>query len=215
MRDRFLESGAAQRLVAGLAPPFDRRVGHARLREVISQRFRLGGGRISEAVAQSLGDAAVQNLAPAFEQIFVGGVLNERMLEAVIAVRREALDQHDVSLGELFQRRLQRRIIHSGDVVKQSIGEAAADDRADLRHFARRAEPVEPRHQRLLQRRRDRLDAAASLAALQQEPGDFLDEQRHAAGARGDVLDHVARQRVAGGKLRYHLLHLTAIERCE
>jgi hypothetical protein len=41
MRDRFLEGGAAQRLVAGLAPPFDRRVGNARLREVTSERFLL------------------------------------------------------------------------------------------------------------------------------------------------------------------------------
>ena len=93
-----------------------------------------------------------------------------------------------------------------------AVREAAPDHRADLRHLARRAEPVEPRHQRLLQRRRDRLDAAL-LAALQQKPRHFLDEQRHAAGARGDVLDHVARQRVAGGKLRHHVAHLRAIER--
>jgi hypothetical protein len=65
----------------------------------------------------------------------------------------------------------------------------------------------------LLQRRRNRLDAATSLAALQQKPRHFLDEQRHAASPRGDVLHHVVRQRVAGGKLRHHLLHLAAIER--
>ena len=60
MRDRFLEGGAAQRLVAGLAPPFDRGVGHAGLAEVISERFRLGRRRIGEAIAQNFGDAAVQ-----------------------------------------------------------------------------------------------------------------------------------------------------------
>ena len=98
---------------------------------------------------------------------------------------------------------------------RRRVGEAAADHRADLRHLARRAEPVEPRHQRLLQRRRNRLDAAALLAALQQQPRHFLDEQRHAAGAGGDILHHVARQRMAGGKLRHHLLHLAAIERRE
>src|SRR5271168_3809578 len=42
MRDCFLEGGAAQRLVAGLAPPFDGIIGHAGLREVMRQRFRLG-----------------------------------------------------------------------------------------------------------------------------------------------------------------------------
>jgi hypothetical protein len=65
----------------------------------------------------------------------------------------------------------------------------------------------------LLQRRRDGLDAAAMLAALQQKPRHFLDEQRHAAGAGGDVLHDVARQRVASGKLRHHVAHLGAIER--
>jgi hypothetical protein len=51
-----LEGGAAQRLVAGLAPPFDRRVGHAPLREVVRQHFRLGPGSLGEAVAQDFGD---------------------------------------------------------------------------------------------------------------------------------------------------------------
>ena len=45
-------------------------------------------------------------------------------------------------------------------------GEAAAQHRAYLRDLARRAEPVEPRRERLLQRWRDRLRAAL-LAALQ------------------------------------------------
>ena len=72
MRDRFLKRGAAQRLIAGLAPPFDGRVGHARLREVISERFRLSRGGVGEAIAQDLCRAAMQDLAPAFEQILIG-----------------------------------------------------------------------------------------------------------------------------------------------
>ena len=39
---------------------------------------------------------------------------------------------------------------------------------------------------------------AAMLAALQEEARHLLDEQRHAASARGDFLHHFARQRVAG-----------------
>jgi hypothetical protein len=34
MCNRLLKGGAAQRLIAGLAPPFDRRIGEARLREM-------------------------------------------------------------------------------------------------------------------------------------------------------------------------------------
>jgi hypothetical protein len=43
----------------------------------------------------------------------------------------------------------------------------------------------------LLQRRRDGLSAAL-LAAFQEEPRHFLDKQRHAASARGNVIDDVA-----------------------
>jgi hypothetical protein len=89
-------------------------------------------------------------------------------------------------MSELFQRRLQGSLFDSGHVAKKTVGEAAADHRADLRHLARRTEPVEPGHQRLLQGRRDSLDATTPLAALQQKPRHLLDEQRHAAGARGE-----------------------------
>ena len=51
---------------------------------------------------------------------------------------------------------------------------------ADLGDFARFAERVEPRRQRLPKRRRNRLQAAR-LAALEQKARDLLDEQRHAA----------------------------------
>ena len=59
--------------------------------------------------------------------------------------------------------------------MEQRIREAAAQHRADLRGFTRGAEPVEPRGERLLQGRRDRLRAAL-FAALQQEARDLLDE---------------------------------------
>ena len=72
------------------------------------ERFRLGCGRGGEAVAQNFGDAAVQHLAPALEQVFVGGVLDQRVLEAIVGVRRQALHQQDVGVGEPFQRGLQR-----------------------------------------------------------------------------------------------------------
>jgi hypothetical protein len=35
----------------------------------------------------------MQHLSPALEKIFVGRILNERVLEAIVAVRREALDE--------------------------------------------------------------------------------------------------------------------------
>jgi hypothetical protein len=42
MGDRLLEGRAAQGLIAGLAPPFDREIVEAGLREVVRDDFRFG-----------------------------------------------------------------------------------------------------------------------------------------------------------------------------
>ena len=115
MRDRFLEGGAAERLVAGLAPPFDGGIGQAGLSKVMRQHFGLSRRLVGKAIAQSLRYAAMQDLAPALQEILVSRVLNERMLEAVIAFGQHAFHQHDVGVGKLFQGRFERRFVHAGD----------------------------------------------------------------------------------------------------
>ena len=52
------------------------------------QQLRFGRSAGCELVAQDLADAAVQNLAPALEQILVSRILNQRVLEAVFGLRR-------------------------------------------------------------------------------------------------------------------------------
>ena len=46
MGDRLLEGRAAQSLVAGLAPPFDREIVEAGLGEMMGDDFRLGRGAL-------------------------------------------------------------------------------------------------------------------------------------------------------------------------
>jgi hypothetical protein len=41
------------------------------------------------------------------------------------------------AFGKLFQRRLQRHIVNSGNGAQQRVRKTAADHRADLRHLAR------------------------------------------------------------------------------
>ena len=77
-----------------------------------------------------------------------------------------------------------------GEGPQEGIGEIASQHRADLRDFARFAEPVEPCGERLLKRRRDCMQAAG-FAALEQKPRDLLDEQRHAARAFTYALDNL------------------------
>ena len=147
-----------------------------------------------------LGRAAVQRLPAVFQQAFVGRVLDQRVLEAIDRRRRRTLDIEQVGLGEFFERGAQRRLGQAGDGLQQRVGKLAPQHGADLRDFARLAEPVEAGGERLLQGRRDRL-----RAALQHQPRHLLDEQRHAAGAVGKALDHLLRQRVALGDRRDHL----------
>ena len=100
VRDRLSEGGAAQRLVAGFAPPFDRKLRLARLREVMRERLGLQRGRGQ----QNLGRAPVQRLAAALQQAVVGGVLYQRVLEAIVRVRRDAFDEQQLGVGEFFER---------------------------------------------------------------------------------------------------------------
>ena len=105
MGDRFLEGRAAERLIARLAPPFDREIAEAGLSEMMGERLRLGR-RALRTVAQDFSGAAVQRLAAALEQALVGRVLDQRVLEAVVRLRSIALDEQDVGLGEPLERGL-------------------------------------------------------------------------------------------------------------
>ena len=73
------------------------------------------GRLVGEAIPQSLSDAAMQDLTTALQEILVSGVLNERMLEAIITFGQHAFNQHDVGIRKPSQGRFQRRIVHSGD----------------------------------------------------------------------------------------------------
>ena len=134
------------------------------------------------------------------------------MLEAVVRLRSIALDEQNVGLGEPLQRRLQRALVEAGHGLEQRIRESAAQHCADLRGLTRGAEPIEPRGERLLQGRRDRLRAAL-FAALQQEARNLLDEERDAAGALAHPFDDVPWQRMTGREFTNHLRDLHAIER--
>jgi len=55
---------------------------------MVSDEFRLGRRDRWELIAQRIGDLPVQDLPPTLEQGFVGGVLDQRMLEGVARIGR-------------------------------------------------------------------------------------------------------------------------------
>jgi hypothetical protein len=117
----------------------------------------------------------MQPLTPAFQQVLVCSILDERMLEAVIGIRGHALNQQDISVRQPIERGLERRILNAGYPAKQRVRKTSSDHGADLRDLSGRAKSVEPCHQRLLQGRGYGLDSGM-LAPLQQKSCHFLDE---------------------------------------
>ena len=95
MRHRLLEGRTPQRLLARIAPPVDRQIPGAGRGEVAGDRLRL-----QLRGDERQGRAPVQRLTPASEQAVVGGVLNQRMLEAIGRLRRNAVDKENVGVDE-------------------------------------------------------------------------------------------------------------------
>jgi hypothetical protein len=54
---------------------------------------------------------------------------------------------------------------------------------------------------------------ATPLAALHEQVGNFLDEQRHAPSTLSHAVNHFFRQRILGGKLAHHVPNLLTVER--
>jgi hypothetical protein len=149
----------------------------------------------------------------ALEQDIVCSALKQRVLEAIVGLRRRALDKQEVGLGETLQRRPQSRLVELGDVSQQRVGEIASQHRADLRDIASRAEAVQTGGERLLQGRRDGLNAL--IPALEKQAGHFLDEQRHAAGPLVYALNYLLGERMVGRDLTDHARDPGAIQRGE
>ena len=103
MGDRLLEGRAVQGLVARLAPPFDGEIVEPSLCEMMRDRFWLGR-RAFRVVAQKLSGPPVQRLPTALEKAVIGGVLDQRVLEPVIRLRRRTLNKQQVGVGKPIQR---------------------------------------------------------------------------------------------------------------
>ena len=158
---------------------------------------------------QCLGDPRVQSSPGTAQQAAVRHVLHQRMLEAVDRIRRHAALEHQLGTNQAQQRGLQSILGKARNRAQQRIGKLASDRRAGLRHQPHRRRPIQPRQQRRIQARRDRerrqnpveqvtIRLRSQQSALQHALGQFLDKQRHAIGAVGDLVEHDVRQRLSG-----------------
>src|SRR5215471_1528458 len=104
MRNRLVVGGSVQRPVTRLDPPFDGRLAEPRLGEMMGDDLRLDLGHCLELIAQGFGNASVQYLPAALEQVLVRRLLHQRVLEAVGGFRRIAAAEHEFRLLELGER---------------------------------------------------------------------------------------------------------------
>ncbi len=146
MRDRLVVGGSVQRPVARLDPPFDGRFVEPRLREMMGDYLRLNLGDCLKPIAQGLGNALVQHLPAALEQVLVGCILHQRVLEAVDGFGRIAAAKHEFRFLELGERVLERRLVALDQRAQQRIRELAPDGGADLADLLHRRQAVQPRH---------------------------------------------------------------------
>ena len=107
--DRLAVGRAAHRLLAGLAPVGDRLLGQAGAGAVVRQQLGLASASCGNAALDRGDEPAVQDLPAAAEQALVGGVPDERVLEAVDGGRRLAAPDDEAARLQRPQRRVKLR----------------------------------------------------------------------------------------------------------
>src|SRR6516162_7312489 len=156
-------------------------------------------------VFERFGNLRMQLLPGVAQQAAVCRVLHQRMLETIDRVGRRAALEDQLGSDELAESRLQLVLGKAGHRAQQRVGKLAPDRRADLRYPPRRPQAVE--HVAII--------LLAQQTSLQDALGQFLDKQRHAVGALGDLEDDLVGQRLAAGDLSYQRGAVTLVQTVE
>jgi hypothetical protein len=117
--------------------------------------LRLDRGHCVKLIAQGLCDAPVQHLPSALEQVLIGRVLHQRVFETVDGIRRIAAVGNKLGGFELGERVPQCSLVEPDQRAQQRIRELAPDGSGDLADLLHRRQAVQPRHQGVVERRRD------------------------------------------------------------
>jgi hypothetical protein len=156
MRDCFHISRAGGRQPACPQPVSGRLLEEPRLVEVTGDQLRSGFKGVRKTLFKRGGDVRMQLLATLPEQALIGGVTHQRVLKDVGGRRRNAAAEDELGSDQTIQRGHEIGLRQRNDCRKQLVVELAANAGADLCHLLRRGEPIEARHQRVVQRRRYR-----------------------------------------------------------
>ena len=122
---------------------------------MVRQQFRLGLDDFGEPACKHFGYALVQFTLPCVQDRLIGRVANERMLEDVARLWQRAALSQQIGLNQPLKVRQQRRLRHRRYRLDQFVRKLSADDRCREHNVLGRAEAIQTRDQRVLQRRRN------------------------------------------------------------
>src|SRR5438105_1081313 len=101
------------------------------------------------------------------------------------------------------------------DRVQQFARKFTADHGPYLDDLFGRPEPVQPRHQRVMQGDRDLTPREPRIATLEHRPRQLLDEEWYPAGALDHYRDGLLRQGLLGRYFPHHRAHVTRTQPVE
>jgi hypothetical protein len=143
-------------LLSGTLPVLHRLGGEPSLRVVLRQQFRLRRHCLGKLRLQHLGNLLMVLLSGATQQRLIRHLLDQGVLEAIGRLWRHAPLVQQLGVDELRQGRLQLSVGPARHALEERIGELPPERGAQLRHRFRSTEPIQPRHERILQRGRNR-----------------------------------------------------------
>ena len=217
MMNRFHVCRALDRALGRPLPAAGRLLGKSSFGVMVRQEFGLGFPYLRKPVFHDTGNPVVNKAAAALQQRLVCGIADEGVLEDILGALRVPAPVDQFRLDQAGKRLVERRFVHRRHSPDQVVGEFAPQGGADLGNLPRARKPIKPRHQRILQSRRNcRLQQRsgqpviprllAEHARLDDHFEELLDKQRHAVRLRHDVPDDLGRQRLAVQPPRYQLL---------
>ena len=204
MVDGFRVRGLPRGLLSGQAEILHGLGGIATVTVMVRHQLGLGRNRVGELGLQHLGHLLVILLPRALEQGGIRRILHQGMLKDVFGARRTPPLVEQLGVDQLRQPLLQQRFLHAGQGPQHLVGKLPPQDRAELGHLADHRQAIQPRHQGILERGRDRhrrqgtgeriaLRLLVQHVRLQQHLGELFDEQRHPIGPGDNVRDHLRR----------------------
>src|SRR4051794_16076992 len=123
---------------------------------MMRQEFRLPRHPLGEAPLHDFSDARMQLLPITAQKRAVGGILNQSVLEEVSRMGRRALSEQQAGGSETVKARPNSPLPLAYKKTQQRKKNLPPNRAPDLRALLGRAEPVEPRHKRRVQARRNR-----------------------------------------------------------